>query len=231
MRIAGFVKNSFVDYPGKIAAVLFLAGCNWDCFFCHNRGLIEQVQTSAIDEAEVWPFLERRKGLLDGIVITGGEPTLQRDLPELLGRCRALGLKCKLDTNGSHPEVVAELLSAGLLDYVALDIKTRAEDYRETCGPMADPSAVWATLRLLRGAGVEFECRTTFLPQLTVTDVGAIAAAIAPVPRYALQAYRVPDRYKPTDRFRVQAAGHSNEDLRRAADAARVCGGEVVLRA
>ncbi len=229
MRIAGFVRNSFVDYPGKIAAVLFLPGCNWDCFFCHNRDLIAGVGPT-VEEEEVWAHLERRRGLLDGVVVTGGEPTLHAGLPDLLRRIRSLGLLCKLDTNGSRPEVVEALLAEGLLDYVALDIKTLPGEYRSICGPAAEPDAVWRTLSLLRSSGVAFECRTTFLPQLTVEDIAELAALLAPVPRWALQAYRQPERYRPEDRLRVEAAAHPPEEMRRAAEAARGCAGEVTLR-
>lgn len=230
MKIAGFTKNSFVDYPGRIASVVFFAGCNYDCFFCHNRGIIGP-DAPAVDEEPVWEFLGRRRGLLDAVVFTGGEPTAQSGLTEFVSRAKRLGYLCKLDTNGSHPHVVGELLGAKLLDYVALDVKAPWDRYRELCGTNADPQKVVDTLALLRDGNVDYECRTTFLPQLSHDDIGRIARAVAPVKRYALQAYRIPSAYKPTDRFRVLAAGHDKEDVRRAMDEAAWCGGEVVLRA
>lgn len=230
MKIAGFTKNSFVDYPGRIASVVFFAGCNYDCFFCHNRSIIGP-DAPALDEEPIWEFLGRRRGLLDAVVLTGGEPTMQAGLQEFVSRAKRIGYLCKLDTNGSHPEAVRALLEANLLDYVALDVKAPLDRYREYCGPAADPAKVLATLAMLRDGRVDYECRTTFLPQLTHDDVGRIARAVAPVRRYALQAYRIPSVYKPTDRFRVLAAGHDAEDVRRAMDEAAWCGGEVVLRA
>jgi pyruvate formate lyase activating enzyme len=102
MKIAGFTKNSFVDYPGRISSVVFFAGCNYDCFFCHNRSIIG-ADAAAIEEDPVWEFLSRRRGLLDAVVLTGGEPTLQAGLQEFLARVKRLGYLCKLDTNGSRP--------------------------------------------------------------------------------------------------------------------------------
>jgi pyruvate formate lyase activating enzyme len=230
MKIAGFTRNSFVDYPARIASVVFLPGCNYDCFFCHNRGIIAG-DTPLLDAGPVWEFLEKRKGLLDAVVVTGGEPTLQGELASFLGHIKSLGYLVKLDTNGSRPEVVAALLHAGLLDYVAMDVKAPWALYREYCGENADFLKVLDTLAVLRGSGIEFECRTTYLPQLTAQDIGLIAKSIAPIPRFALQAYRVPPAYKPTDRFRVMSAGHNTDDLRKALDAAACCGGEVILRA
>lgn len=227
-HLAGLAKNSFVDYPGRITAVVFAAGCNFDCFFCHNRALISDAHI--IDIEAVWELLERRRGMLDGVVISGGEPTLQPEgLQAFLTRARGLGYLCKLDTNGSRPQVVAGLLERRLLDYVALDIKLPAQRYGELGGGAAWEPVV-QTLALLRAAAVPFECRTTFIPQLTIDDIAAMAEAIAPVPRWALQAYRVPAQYKPTDRFRVMAAPHKPEDLLRAAEVMRACGGEVVIR-
>lgn len=228
MKIAGFTRNSFVDYPGRISSVVFLAGCNYDCFFCHNRNIIGNA-APAVEEGPIWEFLEKRQGLLDAVTVTGGEPTLQEGLPAFLKRIKSMGYLVKLDTNGSRPEIVRALLDAKLLDYVALDIKAPWEFYREYCGPSADFTKVLDTLALLRSA-VDYETRTTFLPQLTSQDIEKIAKSIFPVKRYALQAYRVPATFKPTDRFRVMATGHGSEATRRAMDAAALCGGEVILR-
>jgi pyruvate formate lyase activating enzyme len=230
MKIAGFTKNSFVDYPGRIASVIFFAGCNYDCFFCHNRGILDP-KAPTVDEEPIWEFLQRRRGLLDAVVLTGGEPALQPGLQEFAARIKSLGYLCKLDTNGAWPEVVRTLIGAGLVDYVALDIKAPWDRYNEYCGPAAEPRAVLETLALLRDSQIDYECRTTFLPQLTPEDIGQMAASIAPVKRYALQAYRIPPAYKPTDRFRVLSAGHDGEAMRRAMDEAAKCGGEVILRA
>lgn len=230
MKLAGFTRNSFVDYPGRIASVIFLAGCNYDCFFCHNRAIIS-ADAPAVEEGPIWDFLEKRQGLLDAVTVTGGEPTMQDGLPALLTRIKSMGYLTKLDTNGSRPDAVRALIQAGLIDYAALDIKAPAERYHDFCGPSAQYQKVMETLKFLRSSGIDYECRTTFLPQLTKQDIETMARGIAPVKRYALQAYRAPAVFKPTDRFRVMSAGHSGEEMRAAMEAAAWCGGEVVLRA
>ncbi len=229
LKLVGLAKNSFVDYPGRIAAVVFAAGCNYDCFFCHNRALID-AGAAHIDSTVVWEMLARRRGLLDAVVVSGGEPTLQSDgLKAFLSRVRTMDYLTKLDTNGSRPEVVEALLRDRLLDYVALDIKLPPARYGELGGAAAwQPVA--RTLELLRSNTVPFECRTTFVPQLTMDDIETMSRAIAPIPRWALQTYRAPALYKPTDRFRVLAAPHGPQDMKRAAEVARGCGGEVVVR-
>lgn len=125
MIIAGLDKNSFVDYPGKIAATVFTPYCNLNCYYCHNRILLlSDAGKSQFTVNEVVAFLEKRKGFLDGVVITGGEPTLQEGLKEFIQIVKALGYAVKLDTNGTNPEILKELLNKGLLDYVAMDIKS-----------------------------------------------------------------------------------------------------------
>ena len=229
IKLAGLAKNSFVDYPGRIAAVVFAAGCNYDCFFCHNRALID-ANAPPIDSAGVWELLERRRGMLDAVVVSGGEPTLQSDgLKAFLSRVRTMDYLTKLDTNGSRPEVVEALLRDRLLDYVALDIKLPPARYGELGGAAAW-QPVERTLELLRAGNVPFECRTTFVPQLTMDDMETMARAIAPIPRWALQTYRAPALYKPTDRFRVLAAPHGPQDMKAAADAAKGCEGAVEIR-
>ena len=163
MRIAGLEKFSTVDFPGSLAAVLFAACCNYRCFYCHNRHILGE--PPLLSEAEVLAFLQKRAGLLDGVVFSGGEPTLQSDLPEWLRRVRALGYKTKLDTNGSRPEVLRALIADGLVDYVAMDYKAPLEGYPSLCG--ANSAGVPESLALLRGSGVPYELRTTLVPQIT----------------------------------------------------------------
>lgn len=229
MKIAGLEKNSFVDYPGHMAAVVFAPGCNYDCFFCHNRPLLYD-DAPLIPIGEVMFFLQKRAGTLEGVVVTGGEPTLQPDLGDFIRDVRRLGYLVKLDTNGSRPEAVGKLLAGGMLDYVAMDYKAPFDRYPELCGPGADHRAVRATLELLRAAGAAYELRTTFIPQLSVDDIRLMAEAASPLPRYALQAYRPPGVYKKEDRFRVRAAPHTPADLRAAAQAAAPYAERVVVR-
>lgn len=174
MRIAGLEKFSTVDFPGSLSAVVFAAGCNYRCFYCHNRHILNE--PPLLPEAEVSAFLEKRAGLLDGVVFSGGEPTLQSDLPEWLRRVRALGYRTKLDTNGSRPETLRALLAEGLLDYVAMDYKAALDGYRPLCG--ADAAGVAESLALLRDSGIPYELRTTLVPQLTEAKLRRMAAAV-----------------------------------------------------
>ena len=126
MKFAGFLKNSFVDYPKEIAAVVFTLGCNFNCWYCHNRGIIdkEKYNKPLIDESEVLDFLQSRKGFIDGLVISGGEPTLYgEELKEFIKKVKNLGLKVKLDTNGTNPNFVKNLIDEKLIDFVAMDVK------------------------------------------------------------------------------------------------------------
>ena len=151
MRIGGLQKLTLLDYPGKVACTVFLSGCNLRCPYCHNPGLVlpEQSEGSEIPEAEVLSFLERRKGKLDGVCITGGEPTLQPELPEFLEKLRRLGYAVKLDTNGTNPAMLKALLQERVLDYVAMDIKNSPSRYAETCGGIDCLSRVRESAALL----------------------------------------------------------------------------------
>ena len=130
MRICGLNKTTLLDYPGKVAATVFLGGCNFRCPFCQNGSLVLAPQKEPeIQPEKLWAFLKKRKGILDGVCVTGGEPTLTERLPEFLEKIKELGYLVKLDTNGSKPEVIEELLKNGLVDYIAMDIKTSKEQY------------------------------------------------------------------------------------------------------
>ncbi|MDR3216149.1 MAG: anaerobic ribonucleoside-triphosphate reductase activating protein [Clostridiaceae bacterium] len=188
MNIAGFNPNSFVDYPGNIAAVVFTAGCDMRCWYCHNRHITSS-SCPLLDETEVLDKIRANKALLDGVVITGGEPTLQADLAEFIKKIRSEGLLVKLDTNGKHPEVLKPLLDAELIDYVAMDIKTPLKDY-DLVTPTVESEEVFRdSIRLIISSGVNHEFRTTFFPQLTADDIGEIGKEIEGARAYFLQRY------------------------------------------
>ena len=130
MKISGIQKLTLLDYPGTVACTLFTAGCNFRCPFCHNAGLVlpEQIEEASISEEEVMSFLKKRVGMLDGVAITGGEPLLHADMPQLLRKIKDLGYKIKLDTNGSNPKLLRDIVEAGLVDRVAMDIKNAPEE-------------------------------------------------------------------------------------------------------
>lgn len=161
MKIGGFVKSSLVDYPGKVAAVIFTQGCNFRCPYCHNPELVyPEFFTEPIPFDSIFNFLKERRGLLDGVVFCGGEPTLQEDLLNKILRIRSLGYSIKLDTNGSNPDVLAEALP--YVDYVAMDIKAPfGPAYSHACGITVDDYEICRSMLLVRSAGLPYEFRTT----------------------------------------------------------------------
>lgn len=161
MNINGIQKLTLLDYPGKCACTVFLAGCNLRCPFCHNASLVLGGAPTAMEDGEFFAFLKKRKGLLDGVCVTGGEPTLRPDLPDFIRRIKEMGYLVKLDTNGSNPEMLGRLLRENLLDYVAMDIKNCPDRYTETCGGADILPQVERSLSLLRNSPVEYELRTT----------------------------------------------------------------------
>ena len=161
MDIHGIQKLTLLDYPGLCACTVFLAGCNLRCPFCHNAPLVLEKPEPVMTEAEFFTFLKKRGGLLDGVCITGGEPTLRPDLPDFIGKIRALGYRVKLDTNGSNPTMLKKLLEDQAIDYVAMDIKNCPERYGATCGGPDIRAQVSECLALLKTYNVEFELRTT----------------------------------------------------------------------
>ena len=177
MNICGLQKMTLLDYPGKVACTVFLGGCNFRCPFCHNSELLDGTAPAVTDTAALLAFLKKRQGLLDGVCITGGEPTLSPDLPDLLQSIRALGYAIKLDTNGFRPDVLRGLVEEGLVDYVAMDIKNSPAAYAETAGlPKLDLSRMEDSIRYLATGAVDYEFRTTVVKPLhtpaTIADMG-----------------------------------------------------------
>ena len=193
MEIHGLQKLTLLDYPGHMSATVFTGGCNFRCPFCHNSELVlNPASVPLIPEKEVLAFLASRARMLEGVAITGGEPTLQSDLPEFIAKVRALGYKVKLDTNGQSPAVLERLLKAGLLDYVAMDIKNSRDRYGATIGiPNFRTDAVEASVALLMGGKVPYEFRTTVMKELHDTSsFEDIGRWIAGARHYYLQPYR-----------------------------------------
>lgn len=193
MKIHGFQSLTLLDYPGKVACTVFLGGCNFRCPFCQNTGLVLAPEREAVvPMEEVMGVLRKRRGMLDGVCITGGEPTLTSDLREFILRVRELGYLVKLDTNGYRPEVLENLLAEGLLNYVAMDIKSSPENYARVAGlPGLDLQRIRHSVELLMGAGVDYEFRTTVAQGLhTREDIEAIGRWLQGCRRYFLQNYR-----------------------------------------
>ena len=185
MKIAGLQKMTLLDYPGKVACTVFIQGCNFRCPFCHNSDLLGAGKEAFMTEEELIAFLAKRIGLLDAVCITGGEPTLGTGLSGLIRRIKELGYSVKLDTNGSRPEVVKQLVADGLLDYVAMDVKNSANRYGETIG-IVDPDLekIEESIRFLSSGTVDHEFRTTVVRELhseeSVRDMGRWIASLSP---------------------------------------------------
>lgn len=196
MKIVGLQKLTLLDYPGQVACTVFLGGCNFRCPFCHNGQLLENAP-AVMSTEELLAFLKGRKGILDGVCITGGEPTLNPQLPELMRQIKQLGYLVKLDTNGTRPQVVKELVTRGLVDYVAMDIKNSPARYGETAGvSRLELEAIEETMGFLMAGNVDFEFRTTVVAELhraqDMKEIGQWLQKLSPDKKPAklfLQAY------------------------------------------
>lgn len=188
MRITGLIKTTLLDFPGKVACTVFTYGCNFRCSFCHNARLVTLENPDNITEEEFFSFLSKRKGILDGVCISGGEPTLQPDLPDFIRRIKDMGYAVKLDTNGYEPEILASLIEEKLLDYVAMDIKSSPENYSSICGVNIDIEKIRKSVSILKEGKVDYEFRTTCVKQYhTKNDFEAIAEWLEGDSRYFLQ--------------------------------------------
>jgi len=192
MNLGGLQKTSLIDYPRKISCILFLSGCNFDCPYCHNPQLIKGIPTAPdqLNETSLFDFLEKRRGLLEGVVITGGEPTLQSDLTALCERIKQLGYPVKLDTNGSRPHVIGRLIDQGLVDYIAMDIKTVPAGYSPYLWKHADPDRILLSISTILNSGLPHEFRTTCVrPFVDAEIIAGIARLIEGAQLYALQKF------------------------------------------
>ena len=222
MKIAALEKCSFVDWPGMMAATVFTPGCNLDCYYCHNRLLLGARTPQALIPAETLvQWLESRRTFLDGVVVTGGEPTLQPKLPEFLRQLKTLGFPVKLDTNGARPHVLHRLLDAGLVNYVAMDLKATETKYDEVCGVHVDQAAIQHSIDLLMTGDVNYEFRTTVLPHFTEDDIDAMARRITGARRYFLQQFRPPAGDADRPDMRLARKPLPEETLHRMAQRAR----------
>ncbi len=192
MKICGIQKLSLQDFPEKLSAIVFTGGCNLRCPFCHNATLaLGSGQPEIMSEDELLSFLEKRRGRLEGVCISGGEPTLQPDLEDFIRKIRTLGYAVKLDTNGTNPEKLAHLIDEGLLDYVAMDIKNSWQKYATTCGiDGMDIENIKKSIDILMQNRVPYEFRTTVVDEFhTVEDIQDIGVMIKGAPRYYLQTF------------------------------------------
>ncbi len=192
MIFGGWQKFSLIDFPGRASAILFTQGCPFRCPFCHNPELINPTQGmfTPVTEKEILDFLSTRQNKLDGVVITGGEPTLHNDLPDFISKLKSLGFAVKLDTNGSRPEMIERLVRDGYLDYLAMDYKSPLEKYQSHSGSMIDTEKIKKSVDLIRQSGIDYEFRTTVVKELlTEEDILKIADELKGVKRYVLQKF------------------------------------------
>lgn len=187
MDFGGFQKLTVLDYPSHVACIVFTNGCNFRCPFCHNAGLVENL-TEKISQDEILSYLKKRRGVLDGVCVSGGEPLMHQGIGEFLKEVKALGYDVKLDTNGTFPQKLKELVDASLIDYVAMDIKNTPEKYDITAGAKTDISKIRESIDFLLSGNVDYEFRTTVTNELhTPQDIEIISKWISCAKRYFIQ--------------------------------------------
>ncbi len=196
MRIGGLLKFSLIDFPGKVAGVIFTQGCNFRCPFCHNPELVlPNLFADPLDSEEVFSFFEKRKGQLQGVVITGGEPTLHDDLPDVMKRFKSMGYMIKLDTNGSRPEMLERVIQLRCVDYIAMDIKTSLGSYRRATGVCVNLEEIKTSVEMIKTSGVDYEFRTTALKVfLQDEDMRFISSWMEGVKKYNIRRGNLKDK-------------------------------------
>ena len=215
MLLGGLQKNSLIDYPGKVSCVLFVSGCNFDCPYCHNPDLVKgsSQPRSSLDVTAAYDFLEARKGFLDGVVISGGEPTLQTGLAGLCERIKHMGYPVKLDTNGSRPQVITQLIDNGLVDYIAMDIKTDVFHYSPVTKSPIDPDDLFTSIQIIMGSTLAYEFRTTCVkPLVNAHVIQSIVKNIEGAMLYALQRFNNTEILHP-EFFQKSGAGCDDAEL------------------
>ncbi|MBI4652963.1 anaerobic ribonucleoside-triphosphate reductase activating protein [Candidatus Kuenenbacteria bacterium] len=249
MLFGGIQKISLIDYPDKICAIIFTQGCNFRCKFCYNPELVQLTnnnQQLTIMEGEIFEFLKKRKGLIDGVCVTGGEPTLHKDLPEFLAKIKKMGFLIKLDTNGTNPKMLKKLIDKKLIDYLAMDIKAPLENqkskiknqndkskfknhYKKVVGVKVDLKKIKESVKIIKNSGIDYEFRTTIAPGLhKEEDILQIAREISPAKKYFLQQF-VPSEKMIDEKYK-KVKPYPIETLKKMRDKARRYVGKVEVR-
>lgn len=196
MLIGGFQRVSFIDFPGKVCSIIFTVGCNFRCPYCHNYRLVleEEIKNlSLIPVDEVFRYLEKRKRKINAVEFTGGEPTLQSDILEIMNRIKQLGLAIKLDTNGTNPNILEKAIEEDLVDYIAMDIKAPLERYSELTGVNVDIGLIQESIEIIKHSTIEYEFRTTAYPLLGMEDFVKIGELIKGAKKYVIQQFNSVD--------------------------------------
>jgi pyruvate formate lyase activating enzyme len=221
MLIKGIQKTTLVDYPGKVASTIFLYGCNFRCPFCFSPELVleEKSPTKNFSQGEILSLLEKRKKYIEGVCITGGEPTLNKELPDFIMDVRNLGLLVKLDTNGTNPDLLERMLIKGILDYVAMDIKAPLEKYEAAAGVKMNLNTIKKSTELLKNSGIDYEFRTTIIPRLHGRDdILSICSWLKGSKKYCLQQFRP---FKTLDKEFKSEKPYTSKQMQAIADMAR----------
>ncbi len=213
MRIGGFQRFSLIDYPGKICAIVFAQGCNFSCPYCHNPELVNpEIFSPTISEKDVFSFLKERKGKLDAVSITGGEPTLQKDLTGFINKIKKMGFLVKMDSNGTNPDIVENIISRGIVDYLAMDVKAPLEKYEDVARVKVDTEKIKRSIELIKKSGIEHEFRTTVVKsQLSEKDITGILKLIKGANLYIIQKF-VPS--KTLDSAFAEEETYTDEEFR-----------------
>lgn len=192
MEIKGFISSSLIDYPEKICSVLFVGKCNFRCPYCFNPELVlDYDKMETIDEEKVWEYLKPRRKWIDGVAIIGGEPTLHKNLGEFLKKIKSLGLLVKIDTNGTNPDFLKELIDKKLIDYIAMDIKAPLEKYERVINAKVDLNKIKKSVKVIKNSGIEYEFRTTIIPGLiNEKDILEISKFLKGSKKYCLQQFK-----------------------------------------
>lgn len=190
MIFGGFEKFTLIDYPGKTACMVYTIGCNFRCPYCHNPELVDETVEKRWSEADVFSFLDKRKGLLDGVVITGGEPTVHADLLDFMGKLKERGFLVKLDSNGTNPTMLKKAIAEKLVDYIAMDVKSPLRKYHETVARPVDVRAIKTSIQLLISSNISYEFRTTLIKALiSPEEIVEIGKEIQGAKTYYLQKF------------------------------------------
>jgi len=214
MIIGGIQKHSLIDYSSKISCVIFTAGCNFDCPYCHNPELVNPPFTT-IDQADIFAFLDKRKYLLDGVVITGGEPTLQKDLSAFCKKIKTMGFPIKIDTNGSHPRIIQSLIENKSVDYIAMDIKTHPSQYSPHITQKIAPKSIFESIDLIRNSQIPHEFRTTCVkPFINPDIIKKISRLIEGADLFVLQQAKINNPVLHPDFFTNQKWQFKTEEIK-----------------
>jgi len=228
-KIAGIQKSSMVDYPGLVSIAVFTPYCNYDCFYCHNRNILSG-DINLLDTNKILEFAKKRSGIIEGFVVSGGEPTIQSGLIDFIKSIRMLGYKIKLDTNGSNLDVVKKLVEDKLIDFIAIDLKAPFKKYNQILGGAADGRIAKETMVYAINSALPYEIRTTMIPQLEAEEMLETLAELPKLSRYAIQQYVKPQTLKECDRFKTNVEPHSSGYLEKYAKSCEEFSDNVILR-